>query len=295
MPAKPQPQAQTAVAHHHGVQTRQQNAEGEAGQMREGRVFERLQPGAVTPPVGVGNAVRIEDHVERAGKHSQQPHAAQFRQMRRNSFRPLPARHPGKDHVVKRLGRHRPGGRVHEGGDGRNPSLHQERRQGDAGPEHCVRVRPILDRQHPPGQHQTEKIDGINAREAGLPEPLPVQLPGARPFRVVIGQHKSRQQDEVAHREVAGVDHRRKPAKPFWIGKMEQHNVDGRKTAQTRQCIQPSWLAYFHWVLDVSGQSLGTAVQNQSPVRLWFPVPCFYAVTSDPTFSPRTTRRMFPG
>jgi hypothetical protein len=37
---------------------------------------------------------------------------------------------------------------------------------------------------------------------------------------------------------------------------MEKDDVDGRETAQTRQCIQPFWLARLHWLLDASGQKI---------------------------------------
>jgi hypothetical protein len=35
---------------------------------------------------------------------------------------------------------------------------------------------------------------------------------------------------------------------------MEKDDIDGRKAAQSRQCVQPFWLASFHWLLDASGQ-----------------------------------------
>ncbi len=59
------------------------------------------------------------------------------------------------------------------------------------------------------------------------------------------------------------------------------------------------WLARLHGLLDDSGQSNECISRHapEAPALLWplFPVPCSYAVTSDPTFSPSTTRRMFPG
>ncbi len=88
---------------------------------------------------------------------------------------------------------------------------------------------------------------------------------------------------------------------------MKKDYVDGRETAQPCQCIQPGWLPRLHLLLDASGEPLGHNFQfwSKSPGPLfpgslvpWVPWslgPCLYAVTSDPTFSPSTTRRIFPG
>jgi len=50
-------------------------------------------------------------------------------------------------------------------------------------------------------------------------------------------------------------------------------------------------------ILRASGQfKLQEAAFREAPYSYWgLPVPCLYAVTSDPTFSPITTRRTFPG
>ncbi len=81
---------------------------------------------------------------------------------------------------------------------------------------------------------------------------------------------------------------------------MKENDVDGRKAAQTCQCIQPSWLAGFHELLDVSGLCEPQAIERQAPSSGRHELRAeslklLYAVTSDPTFSPITTRRIFPG
>ncbi len=231
---------------HHPVQVGQHDAEDEAENMRIGRVFERPQPRAVAPAIGMRDAVGIEGHVESAGNQAQNPHAGHLLEVRRHPHRALPLRHPGKDHVVEGLGRHRPRRSVHKRGDGRNKALQQQRSQHHAGPEHGVGVALVLDLQLPDAQQQAEKINGIDARKPRLPEALAVQFSIARPVGVVIGQYESRQQNEIADRDKAGVDHRRQEPEPLWIGEVEEDDVDGRETAQACQCFQRRRLASFH-------------------------------------------------
>src|ERR1035438_9502186 len=63
--AKQKPQVPRAW--HKLIQFRQQHAEYEAREMGQWRVLQGLQPRAVTPSVGMRNAVGIEDNVKRAG------------------------------------------------------------------------------------------------------------------------------------------------------------------------------------------------------------------------------------
>jgi hypothetical protein len=44
---------------------------------------------------------------------------------------------------------------------------------------------------------------------------------------------------------------------------MKEDNVDGRKTAEACQCIQPGWLAGFHELLNVSGLHEPQAIEQQ--------------------------------
>ena len=87
---------------------------------------------------------------------------------------------------------------------------------------------------------------------------------------------------------------------------MKKNDVDGREAAQARQCIQPCWLASLHWTvrrLRLAFASLQHVLPHGSLLfqhhldadTLYGSESCIYAVTSDPTFSPSTTRRMFPG
>ena len=317
-----------ACALDHLVQIGQHHSKNKAENVRVGRVLQRPQPRAVAPPVRMRDAIGIECHVESAGDQAQCPHSGHLDQVRRHPLRALPLRHPGKDHVVDGLGRHRPRRRIQKSGHRRNKALQQQRRQYHARPEHRVGVALVFRRSNSQAQQQAEKVNGINARKSRLPEALAVQFSIARPVGVVIGQHESRQQNEIADRDKAGVDHRRQKPEPLWIGEVEEDDVDGRETAQACQCFQRRWLASLHEQLDVSGRQgtvgnrdkgtkkttdireLGASASNRicaigvrrvespdsgpccSPL---VPVPCFYAVTSDPTFSPSTTRRMFPG
>jgi len=77
-----------------------------------------------------------------------------------------------------------------------------------------------------------------------------IQLAFARPLVVVIAEHKSREQDEIAHRDEARVDYRRQEQgnvqgarhkghgnvevkiKPLGIGEVEENDVDGREASQ---------------------------------------------------------------
>ena len=94
----------------------------------------------------------------------------------------------------------------------------------------------------PQAQQQAEKVDGINAREPRLPEALAVQFAAPRPLGVVVSQHESRQQNEVADRDESGVDHRRQKPEPLGIGEVEKNDIDGREAAQARECLQRRWL-----------------------------------------------------
>ena len=124
-PRNAEQKAHAGDARNELVQLRQHHAEDKAGQMRQRREFERLQPRARRESVGMRNAVGTEDDVERARNQANEPDRGQAAQDRSHAFRPLPPRQPGKQHVVKRLRRHGPGGRVQEGGDLRNPSLQE--------------------------------------------------------------------------------------------------------------------------------------------------------------------------
>ena len=67
---------------HQLIQPGQQHTKDKAGQMRQRRVLERLQPRAPAPAVRMRNAVGVEDDVQRAGNQAQHPHARQLGQMR---------------------------------------------------------------------------------------------------------------------------------------------------------------------------------------------------------------------
>jgi hypothetical protein len=108
----------------------------------------------------------------------------------------------------------------------------------------------VVPGQHPQAQQQAEQVNGVDAREPSLPEAHPVQFAGPRPRVVVVGQHEAREQDEVAHRNVAGVDHRRHKTEPVGIGKVEEDDVDSRKTAQPSQRIQSCWFLCFHFSIS---------------------------------------------
>ena len=133
-------------------------------------------------------------------------------------------------------------------------ALEHQRAQRHSQPEHAVRMGAVLRGDHAPAHGQAEQVDGIEAREAGLPKAVAVKLAVARAAGVVVGQHKAREQDEEAHRGKAGIDHRGQHAEPLGIGEMKEDDVDGRKGAQARQCIQPFWLAHLHKLLDALGK-----------------------------------------
>ena len=90
-----QPQPQAATCGPQFVQIGQQHAKDKTGQVRQRRVFERLQPWTPTPAVGMRNSVRIEQCIERAGNHAQHPHHAQLNKIV-PSLRALPPRQPWK-------------------------------------------------------------------------------------------------------------------------------------------------------------------------------------------------------
>ncbi len=189
------------------------------------RIFECLQPGTRAPAVRMRNAVGIEGNIECPWDQPQHPDPSHPGYLLANAFRALPAGHPGEHEVVERFGRHGPRRRIQKCRDRGDPTLQQDRRQHNPGPKHPVRMGRIFLRQHSPAQQQAQQIDGVDARESRFPEANFIEFPVARPLAIVVAKHKSGQQDEIAHRRVTGIDHRRQPAKPLWIGKMEENNV----------------------------------------------------------------------
>ena len=143
-PDDPQPQAHMRRARNHPVQVSQHHAEDEAEHMRVGRIFQRPQPRPVAPPVRVRDSVGIEGHVECARNQPQRPHAGHLHQVRSHSLRALPLRHPWKNDVIGRLGRHRPRRRIQKSRHCRHKPLQQQRRQHHPRPEHGVCVRLVL-------------------------------------------------------------------------------------------------------------------------------------------------------
>ena len=69
--------------------------------------------------------------------------------------------------------------------------LKQQRSQHHPRPEHGVRVGSVLRPQGPKAQQQAQKVNGIDAGKARLPEAFAIQFPVARPLVVVIAKHKS--------------------------------------------------------------------------------------------------------
>ena len=159
--------------------------------MRQWRVFERLQPRAVTPTVWMRNAIRIECHIECAGNHSEHPYPAQLYQVMPSLHRPLRAREPREEHVVGTLGRHRPGRRVQKGCNWGNPPLQQKRGQHHACPEHSWGVSRALRSYHLPAHQQAQQINRIEACESRLPKAHAVQFSCASPPGIVIRQHET--------------------------------------------------------------------------------------------------------
>ncbi len=90
------PEAQMSGARNQLIQFGQQNAEHEAGQMRQRRKLERLQPGTGAEAIGMGNAVGIEDDIERARNEPNHPDYAETSQNWPHPPRLLPPRQPGK-------------------------------------------------------------------------------------------------------------------------------------------------------------------------------------------------------
>ena len=141
------------------IQFSEKHSEDEAGQMRNRRVFERLEPFTVAEAIEVSEAVRIVDDVERSGNKAKDPDEAHLCKVWSNVLGFLPAGHPGEEHVVEGLCGHRPCRGVQEGGNLGYPPLEEERRKHDACPEHAVGVRSPFDGKQFDGKDQAEQID----------------------------------------------------------------------------------------------------------------------------------------
>ena len=210
-------EAQPSGAGYDFVEARKHDTEDKAGQMRERRVFEGLEPGRGAPAIGDGEVVGVEHKVEGAGDHAQAPDAGQYREQRKQPGGALEAREPGEAEVVGAFSGHGPGRRVQEGGEFRDPALKQERRENHSGPEHEVSMGLVFAGNHAPGKDQAQQVDGIKAREAGFPKAAAVEGPLAGPGRVVICEDEAGEQDKEADRCVACVDDGGKPAEPIGI------------------------------------------------------------------------------
>ncbi len=193
--------------------------------------FQRPHPNADGIAIRVRITVGIEVHVE-AGKHEgAEPHGEQDQQ---HGARPLwtaAGDEPWEQQIEERLGRHGPGGRVPKRRQGRMPSLQQQRGKGDSQAKVEAGVGAHLLRQHTHGEQQTEGIDGIEAGEARGPKAARGERAALGALGIVIGENETGKQQEKADGNVSAVDHRTQRSKRMRIGKMEEHQVEGGKTA----------------------------------------------------------------
>ena len=169
-PPDPEQEPQPAAAPDEFVDTCEHHPKYKTGQMRQRRVFERLEPGRGAPAVGNCEMIGIENEVEHPRDHAEAPDTGHFGEVREQAGRALPSGYPGKSQIVCALGRHGPRRRVEKGGDLRDPALQQERRKNHAGPEHGVGVGHVFAGDIAPGKNQTKKVDGIEAGESCFPK-----------------------------------------------------------------------------------------------------------------------------
>ena len=243
---KAQEESLAGFAGNEFIEAGDDDAEGEARQVRNGRVFECLQPWPFTIAVNMREVIGIEEDVKNAGDEAEKPDKKQTAHDGQSAVGTLPFGEPRKGEIEEPLGGHGPGGRVEEGSDFRNPALQKQRRKDHCEPEHGVCVLTILRGQIAPGKDEAEQVNGIDPRETGLPEADVVELAFTGARCVVVGQDVTGEQDKEADGGVTGVDDRCENSKPIGIREMKENDVDGREGAQAGQRIQPVWLTHLH-------------------------------------------------
>ncbi len=186
------------------------------------------------------------------------------------------------------------------------PSLQQQRGENQSQAKVEPGVRLDLLRQHAHRKQQAEGIDGIEPGEASGPEAARGERSLLGAIGIVIGEDEAGEQQEEADRDVSAVDDRAQRSKRMGIGKMEKDEIEGGKTADARERRQlrsprrgGGWLTSTG---PAGACAPGPALRG--PIVLGPEVlgetlrDCALggqAVTREPTFSPLTTRRMFPG
>lgn len=235
---------------HEFVELGEDDAEDEAGHVRERGELEGLQPWPVAETVGVSDAVGLEEDVESAGDESDGPDDSEAREDGRGTVRTLDADDPGEEEVIEGLGGHGPRGGVEEGGDFRDPALKEERREDQGSEEEGVGVAGVFGRQVAPGEEEAKQVNGIDAGEAGLPETHCIELAVASAGTVVVGEDVAGEEDEEADGGVSGIDDRGEvqlgipvderqremgpEMEPIRIGEVKEDDVDGGEGAKAR-------------------------------------------------------------
>src|ERR1700733_15254027 len=186
------------------------------------------------------------------------------------------------------------------------PSLQQQGGENQSQAKIQLGVGVHLLRQHAHGEQQTEGIDGIKAGEASGPKAACGERPTLGALGIVIGEDEAGEQQEEADGNVSAIDHRAQRSKRMRVGKMEEDQIGGGKTADARKGRQlgaagsrsRSWADQHRTCRGLSLDRLGRSFCGlECGSRGWFRECALgsQAVTREPTFSPLTTRKMFPG
>src|SRR5271154_71743 len=115
------------------------------------------------------------------------------------------------------------------------PSLEQQRGENHSQAKVQPGVGVHLLRQHAYGEQQTEGVNGIKAGEASGPKAARGEGPTLGAIGIVIGEDKAGKQQEEADGNVSAVDHGAQRSKRMRIGKMEEDQIEGGKTADARE------------------------------------------------------------
>ena len=186
---------------------------------------------------GADDVVGVQVEIERVGDEADGPEGDEENDEVDGLFGPGQADEPGEGRIENTLTGEGPGDGVPEGGEGRAPTLEDERGEDDSLPELGVRASHPFVLHHADGDEEDEEINGIEAGDAGEPELTFTEGPGA--LRVVVGEDVTGDEKEDADEDIAVVDERIEKAK-MGRREMKQDDSEGEQGADSCERRQRS-------------------------------------------------------